>query len=337
MTRTPVIEEHRSTAARSGRPWYLVMMNQQHTGGCLCGQVRYRFAAYADAGFCHCRMCQRASGSPVTAWAHVPDEAFTLEAGAPAEYPSSDAGTRCFCARCGTGLYFRDHERTYYSVNLGSLDVPGDLPPRLHMCVESQIAWMKTADLLPVFEGNALPSPDHRTPLRGPADPAVSASAQVSLREITAGNVRDVLLLDVTGGQRRFVALNKISLAQALFAPEAWYRAVYAGDTPVGFAMLERLDDDLGGIARPGEPFLWRFMIDERYQGLGIGRQALDAIVTEVRAWDGPGAMFTSCVPGTGGPLPFYQRAGFCETGTADEDGELYLRLPLGAERASNG
>lgn len=40
-------------------------------------------------------------------------------------------------------------------------------------------------------------------------------------------------------------------------------------------------------------------------------------------------ALLTSCVPGHGSPMPFYERAGFVDTGHADEDGERYLRLPL--------
>lgn len=48
----------------------------------------------------------------------------------------------------------------------------------------------------------------------------------VSLREITSETVRAVVKLSVAESQKGFVASNAISLAQALFAPEAWYRAV---------------------------------------------------------------------------------------------------------------
>ena len=60
----------------------------------------------------------------------------------------------------------------------------------------------------------------------------------VSLREITAGTVRAINRLDVKPEQRGQVARNSESLAQALFTPEAWYRAIYADDEPVGFVML---------------------------------------------------------------------------------------------------
>jgi len=59
------------------------------------------------------------------------------------------------------------------------------------------------------------------------------------LREITADTVLAVLRLAFAEDQKSFVATNAVSLAQALFAPEAWYRAIYLGDQPVGFVMLE--------------------------------------------------------------------------------------------------
>lgn len=48
----------------------------------------------------------------------------------------------------------------------------------------------------------------------------------VTLREITAETVRAVIALSVAESQKMFVAPNAVSLAEALFAPEAWYRAI---------------------------------------------------------------------------------------------------------------
>ncbi len=67
-----------------------------------------------------------------------------------------------------------------------------------------------------------------------------------------------------------------ISIAEASFEPKAWFRAIYANETPVGFAML--YDD-----REKPEYFLWRFMIDARYQHLGFGRQALQLLIDHVR------------------------------------------------------
>src|SRR6202035_3322444 len=47
--------------------------NPRRTGRCLCGAVRYKLeSAPFDAGYCHCRICQLASGAPVMAFATVP-------------------------------------------------------------------------------------------------------------------------------------------------------------------------------------------------------------------------------------------------------------------------
>jgi len=63
----------------------------------------------------------------------------------------------------------------------------------------------------------------------GPADP------QVTLHEVTARNLKAVLSLDVAESQGKFVASNAKSIAEAHFHPEAWFRAIYVGDQPVGF------------------------------------------------------------------------------------------------------
>lgn len=65
----------------------------------------------------------------------------------------------------------------------------------------------------------------------------------VTLREITADTVLAVVRLSVAESQQRFVAPNAVSLAQALFSPQAWYRAIHADDEIAGFVMLA--DDSL--------------------------------------------------------------------------------------------
>ena len=151
---------------------------------------------------------------------------------------------------------------------------------------------------------------------------AEDANDDVTLREITRETLMDVLRLKVAPSQERFVATNAVSIAQAHFYPEvAWFRAIYAGETPVGFAMIE--DDQ----SKP-RYYLWRFMIDERYQGRGYGQKAIEAICDHVRTRPGGTVLYLSCVPGEGSPGPFYEKLGFRYTGEEDE-GELVMRLEL--------
>ena len=91
----------------------------------------------------------------------------------------------------------------------------------------------------------------------------------VHLREITDANGDAVRALHVGPGQDRFVGGVAESIAEAAVTPEGnpWYRAIYAGDEPVGFVMLSW---DVTPAPRIFGPwFLWRLLIDERHQRHG--------------------------------------------------------------------
>jgi diamine N-acetyltransferase len=79
--------------------------------------------------------------------------------------------------------------------------------------------------------------------------------------------------------------------------------------------------------AKP-EYYLWRFMIDQRYQRLGFGRRAMEILIEHVKKRPGATELLTSCVQDDGGPQPFYESLGFVFTGAFD-DGEAVLRLRL--------
>ena len=123
----------------------------EHTGGCLCGAVRYRAAGEPVAvTLCHCSMCRRASGGPFLTFARFAAKDFTFTRGQPALFRSSESAVRGFCRRCGCQLTFQfDHLRDYISVSLGSLDRPEALPPTQHIWTESQIGWLDLDDGLP--------------------------------------------------------------------------------------------------------------------------------------------------------------------------------------------
>lgn len=150
----------------------------------------------------------------------------------------------------------------------------------------------------------------------------LSKSSRVSLREISKDTFGSICRLSVEEKQNDFVAPNAISLAEALFnQPQAWFRGIYADDTPVGFLML----DD-----QPEKPeyYLWRFMIDSRFQGMNFGRQALDLLIEHVKKRPNATELLTSIVQKEGGPQGFYEKSGFALTGEF-EDGEAMMKLQL--------
>lgn len=147
-------------------------------------------------------------------------------------------------------------------------------------------------------------------------------SGSVTLREITRDSVRDVIRLSVAPDQQPFVAPNAVSLAQALFHEEAWFRAVHDGDALVGFVMLH---DESQAKAPPERPrlTLWRLMVDQHHQRKGIGR-AIMALVFEHARAKRFAELHTSYVDATGGPEPFYRALGFVPNGEVDE-GEIVV------------
>lgn len=161
----------------------------------------------------------------------------------------------------------------------------------------------------------------------------VSHDATVTLREITEDTLRRIINLSktLTAEQRTHVADNAVSIAEAHFSKYAWFRAIYADETPVGFLMLYIGPDEEQARAESGEHptvwFLWRLMVAGPYQKYGFGRRALAHVYDLVRQQGGT-ELYASCVPGPDGPEGFYLRLGFAPTGKI-EDGEMEIKLPL--------
>lgn len=159
-----------------------------------------------------------------------------------------------------------------------------------------------------------------------------SIADQVTLREITASTVRAVIKLSVTDYQNRFVAPNAVSLAQALFSPDAWYRAIYLAEEPVGFVMLSD-ESLLDPLPENPEVAVWRFMVDAKHQRKGVGRAAMLQVIAHVRRKGLFKKLALSYIPEEGGPEQLYLSLGFKPTGEMHED-EVVMALPLSASAA---
>jgi diamine N-acetyltransferase len=111
------------------------------------------------------------------------------------------------------------------------------------------------------------------------AKPQMSAPSRNSVltyREVTEHNWRAVANLSLKDGQKGNLAANVWSLAGAAYSEDAWVRTIYADETLVGMLMLATWDPDEAY-------YIWRFMIDDRYQNQGYSRRGIEYAIAHIR------------------------------------------------------
>ncbi len=121
-----------------------------HIGGCQCGAVRYAlYGTPYGAHVCHCRMRQKAFGSPFAALFLIKHGEFAWTQGAPATFRSSALAERGFCRDCGTPLVFQYLGRDYVDLAIASLDRPAEVAPERQFGLESRLPWLDRLHGLP--------------------------------------------------------------------------------------------------------------------------------------------------------------------------------------------
>ncbi|MBR3516040.1 MAG: GNAT family N-acetyltransferase [Lachnospiraceae bacterium] len=131
----------------------------------------------------------------------------------------------------------------------------------------------------------------------------------INLRPVTNENFDEILELRVNEDQQSFVSPNAESLAQAyVYSETAWPFGVYEEDMLVGFIMM-------GYYEAKQYYTLWKFMIDQRYQHKGYGRQALKQGLAFIKEKFGPDEIYTGVAPGNRVAKGLYESVGFADTG----------------------
>jgi hypothetical protein len=128
------------------------------TGSCACGAIRFEITApFTTAGYCHCKRCQRRSG---TLWALngiVDSDAFRLVEGADAvrTWHPPDGLQKSYCAHCGGHVFAGDPDSApVVGIRLGAVDGDPGIRPRWHQWVDSAPDWEPIPDDgLPRFGG----------------------------------------------------------------------------------------------------------------------------------------------------------------------------------------
>ena len=133
-------------------------MTATMTGGCLCGAIRYESAGEPVFGLlCHCRDCQRQSGSAYNAALRVPAAGFRVTKGTPKLYVgTADSGNtvaRAFCPDCGSPLFLRVASRPdLVGIRVGTLDDPSGFRPEADIFVKSAQPWDYMNPELPKYD-----------------------------------------------------------------------------------------------------------------------------------------------------------------------------------------
>ena len=142
----------------------------------------------------------------------------------------------------------------------------------------------------------------------------------MELRDVNAGNWRDVVRIEPREGQRRFVASVAYYLNLCHYGEEWQPLALYQDDKPVGFAMWGYDEEEdrhwIGGL-----------VIDAKHQGKGYGRAAMEALLDHLAARPGYRGAALSYEPENTVARRLYASLGFVETGERVDD-ELVARRP---------
>lgn len=134
------------------------MNNPQHThtGGCLCGAVRYSISGpIRDVVICHCSMCQKLHGAAgAHSKARKSDITFTEDHGL-AWFASSDRARRGFCKDCGSSLFWEPVNQLTMGILAGSLDDSSMLKTIGHIFTEEKCAFSDTSDHCKLYPGSS--------------------------------------------------------------------------------------------------------------------------------------------------------------------------------------
>jgi len=136
------------------------------TGGCLCGAIRYTADAEVTAlRACHCRNCQKHTGTGGSVNAVVPSAAFRITKGATKRYDDSATQSgrvlsRHFCPECGSPVFSqRNPDAGFVVIRAGTLDDSSRMKIATHIWTATAPAWVHIDPATERHPGNMPPPP----------------------------------------------------------------------------------------------------------------------------------------------------------------------------------
>ena len=118
------------------------------TGGCLCGEVRYTATAPpALVGVCHCRDCQKFTGSAFSFMVGIPRDALELRGTVKSYSKPANSGrpnVRRFCSECGSSIAEEPGSQPDLVIlNGGTLDDPNSVVPAAEIYCDRELSWVR--------------------------------------------------------------------------------------------------------------------------------------------------------------------------------------------------
>jgi hypothetical protein len=128
-------------------------------GGCICKQIRYRLTrAPIIVHCCHCRWCQRETGTAFALNAMIETDAVNLISGQPerVDTPSNSGKgqtiVRCPDCHIAVWSHYAGAGDSLSFIRVGTLDNPDALPPDIHIFTASKQPWVILPPDKPAFE-----------------------------------------------------------------------------------------------------------------------------------------------------------------------------------------
>lgn len=141
------------------------------------------------------------------------------------------------------------------------------------------------------------------------------------LESITKDNWMKAISLHVREDQVNFVASNAVSLAQLNFLENFRAKGIYLGEEMIGFALYGIDEDD-------HEYWMYRMMIDQKHQGKGYGKDAIQLVINEIKTIkeERHQTITLSYEPANEHAKRIYEKMGFQEVEGFVIDGEQVAR-----------
>ncbi|MEO3387398.1 GFA family protein [Mesorhizobium sp. CAU 1741] len=130
-------------------------MKERHTGGCLCGGVRFSaHGALRGVLYCHCSQCRRQTGHFYAATNLAKDDLQIEGADNVTWFAASPEALRGFCATCGSALFWKGNGAEHVSIMAGAFDQPSALRGEAHIFVADKGGYYEITDGLPQFSAS---------------------------------------------------------------------------------------------------------------------------------------------------------------------------------------